>query len=287
MTSPASSNPAPARRAALAGIEAPRRAHLAVLHRAFPGPFNAAQAAAALGTAIEPTRKLLAALAAGGWLARVRPGWCVAPPLDAPEPGEWRADPWIVAGTLFAPAYIGGWSAAEHWGLTEQLFNGVYVVTAGRVASRRQSVQGTDFVIRSVPADALFGTRRVWRGHVAVDVSEPHRTIVDALDVPAAVGGALHASELLEAYVERSDAAPERLIEYGDRLGRGTIFKCLGYLAERAGLAHGSFVDACRERISSGVSLLDPTGPRGGRIVSRWNLRVNGTRLASNSDARR
>ena len=288
MTSPATgSNAAPAPPAGPAGIEAPRRAQLAVLHRAFAGPFNAAQAAAALDTAIEPTRKLLAALAAGGWLARVRPGWYVAPPLDASEPGEWRADPWIVASALFAPAYIGGWSAAEHWGLTEQIFNGIYVVTARRVASRRQTIQGTDFVIRSVPADSLFGTQRLWRGQVAVDVSDPHRTIVDALDVPAAAGGALHASELLEAYFERRDAAPERLVEYGDRLGRGTIFKRLGYLAERAGLADWSFVDACHERVSSGISRLDPAGPRGGRIVSRWNLRVNSTRLAPDGNPRR
>ena len=61
MTRPAAGNPAPPRREALAGIEAPRRAQLATLHRTFPGLFNAAQAAAALGTAIEPTRKLLAA----------------------------------------------------------------------------------------------------------------------------------------------------------------------------------------------------------------------------------
>ena len=287
MASPAAGNSAPPRREAFAGIEAPRRAHLAVLHRAFPAPFNAAQAASALDTAVEPTRKLLAALAAGGWLARVRPGWYVAPPLDASEPSEWRADPWTVAGALFTPAYIGGWSAAEHWGLTEQIFSGVSVVTAGRVASRRQTVQGTDFVIRTVRADALFGTRRVWRGRVAVDVSDPHRTIVDALDVPAAVGGALHASELLEGYFERPDAEPERLVEYGDRLGRGTIFKRLGYLTERAGLADEGFIDACRGRVSSGLSQLDPAGLRGGRIVSRWNLRVNSARLAPDGDARR
>ena len=118
-------------------------------------------------------------------------------------------------------------------------------------------------------------------------MSDPHRTIIDARDVPAAAGGALHASELLEAYFERPDAAQERLIEYGDRLGRGTIFKRLGYLAERAGLADRSFVEACRERVSSGLSWLDPAGPRSGRIVSRWNLRVNSARLAPDGDARR
>ena len=76
------------------------------------------------------------------------------------------------------------------------------------------------------------------------------------------------------------------MIEYGDRLGRGTIFKRLGYLAERAGLVDRSFVDACSERVSSGLSRLDPAGPRDGGIVSRWNLRVNSARLAPDGGAR-
>ena len=272
--------------AAAAGVGGRRRAQLATLHRAFPGPFNAAQAASVLGIAIAPTRRLLAALASGGWLARVRPGWYIAVPLEASEPSEWREDPWIVAGTLFAPSYIGGWSAAEHWELTDQIFSDVYVVAGKKVTPHRQSIQGTDFVIRSVPRSALFGTRRVWRRQVAVDVSDLHRTIIDVLDVPAAVGGGLHASEVLRAYFERADAAPVRLLEYGDRLGRGTVFKRLGYLVERQQLTDASFIGACHNRITRGLSWLDPAGPREGRIVSRWNLRVNVARLAPVEEAR-
>ncbi len=272
-------------RTAAAGVGGRRRAQLAMLHRAFPGPFNATQAASVLGTAMAPTRRILAALASGGWLARVRSGWYIPVPLEASEPSKWREDPWIVAGTLFAPSYIGGWSAAEHWELTDQIFSDVYVVAGKKVTPHRQSIQGTDFVIRSVPRTALFGTRRVWRRQVAVDVSDLHRTIIDVLDVPAAAGGGLHASEVLRAYFERADADPARLLEYGDRLGRGTVFKRLGYLVERQQLADESFVGACRSRITRGLSWLDPAGPREGRIVSRWNLRVNVARLAPVDEA--
>ncbi len=265
---------------AAAGIEGPRRAQLAVLHRAFPGPFDAAQAASVLGTALAPTRRLLAALASGGWLARVRPGWYVAVPLDASEPSEWREDPWIVAGTLFAPGYIGGWSAAEHWELTDQIFNDVYVVAGTKVTPSRQTIQGTTFVIRSVRPTSLFGTRRVWRRQLPINVSDPHRTIIDILDLPAAAGGALHASEVLSAYFESPTADPVRLLDYGDQLGRGSIFKRLGYLAERNALASNDFIEECRKRVTNGLSWLDPTAPRRGRIVSRWNLRVNIARLA-------
>ena len=34
-------------------------------------------------------------------------------------------DPWILVPALFAPAYIGGRTAAEHWDLTEQIFRDI------------------------------------------------------------------------------------------------------------------------------------------------------------------
>ena len=140
-----------------AGLGRRRRAQLAVLHRRFPGPFNATQAASALGTAIAPTRRLLAALAAGGWLSRVRPGWYIAVPLEASEPSEWREDPWIVAATLFTPGYIGGWSAAEHWGLTDQIFSVIYVVAGKKVTP--SSTVGSGYGLHH-PERAQGGTVR-------------------------------------------------------------------------------------------------------------------------------
>lgn len=272
-------------RGAVAGVTGRRRKQLMALHRAFHGPFDAEQAASVLGIDLGSTRRLLAALAGSGWLARVRQGWYIGVPLDASEPGDWREDSWVVAATLFAPGYIGGWSAVEHWGLTDQIFNVVYVVAGRKVAATRQTVQGTEFLIRTVPEGALFGMRRVWRQRVAVNVSDPHRTVIDILDVPASAGGVLHASEVLQAYFEGEDIDRSKLLQYGDRLGRGTVFKRLGYLAERAGLADADFVEACRTRITKGVSRLDPDGPPAGRIVARWNLRVNTPRLAPDGGA--
>ena len=92
----------------------------------------------------------------------------------------------------------------------------------------------------------------------------------------------LHVSEVLQEYFESEYGDKDRLLEYGDRLGKGTVFKRLGYLTERAGLVDADFVEACRRRITKGVSRLDPDGPPNGRIVSRWNLRINVKRLDSN-----
>ncbi len=264
-----------------AGVSGRRRKQLMSLHRAFNGPFNARQAAEVLRIEVETTRRLLAGLADSGWLARVRKGWYISVPLEASEPREWREDPWVVAATIFSPSYIGGWSAVEHWGLTDQIFDVIYVFVGRKVTPTRQLLQGTEYLIRTVPENAMFGTRRVWRQSLAVNVSDPHRTIIDILDVPGAAGGILHTYEVLQAYFDSEYADQPKLLDYGDRLGRGTVFKRLGFLAERSGLTDLDFLDACHNRVTKGLSQLDPSGPQKGRIVARWNLRINAPRFST------
>lgn len=228
-----------------------------------------------LGLAPEPARRRLAYLAERGWLARVRRGLYVTVPLGAASPGEWRADPWHVAINVYAPGYIGGWSACEHWGMTEQLFRDVVVVTARKVRSRHQAVQGTRFRVKRLPVAKHFGLASVWRGDVRVLVSDPARTLVDVLDEPALGGGMRHVAEIVAAWFERADRDDEQLLEYIARLGNRSVYKRLGYLVEALGLDVPNIVSACCVRRSTGLSRLDPDVGAPGRIDKRWNLRVN------------
>ena len=71
-----------------------------------------------------------------GWLRRVRRGLYLVLPLEADPRGAVTVeDPWLLARELFAPCYVGGWSAAEHWELTEQIFRSVFVISAASVRS--------------------------------------------------------------------------------------------------------------------------------------------------------
>ncbi|MGH9246923.1 MAG: hypothetical protein ACRD29_21930 [Acidimicrobiales bacterium] len=97
--------------------------------------------------------------------------------------------------------------------------------------------------------------------------------MIEVLDDPALIGGIRHGAEIIEAYL--ADHAPTALVEYGDRLGNRAVFKRLGYIAERTHYDADGLVTACRDRISRGVSLLDPTGPAGGTREPGWGLRVN------------
>lgn len=259
----------------IGGIDHANRAKLEVLHRKAAGPFGAAQAAAWLGLSRSSAQRLLAYLAARGWLVRVRQGLYVPVPLDARQPGEWTEDPWVVAQRLFDPCFIAGWSACEHWGLTEQLFRQVVVVTGRRVRHRRIEVQGTPFRVKVLPPAKHFGTRTVWRGQVAVQVSDPSRTVVDLLDDPSLAGGFRMVREIVEEYFTSSHRSDADLIGYAERLGNRSVFKRLGFLVELIGLDAAELVEACHARLSQGVSKLDPSAPAAGPVDRRWRVRLN------------
>jgi predicted transcriptional regulator of viral defense system len=257
------------------GISEANRERLAALHRGTSAPFTVQEAASILHVDAEATRRFLAYLASRGWLARVRRNMYVTVPLEATVPSQWREDPWIVAARAFHPCYIGGWSASEHWGLTEQLFRDVVVITALPVRDRHPTIQDTAFRLKVAPESRLFGTEIVWRRQVRVRVSDPSRTLVDILDDPALGGGIRHVAEIVAAYFLGKLRNDSVLLEYAVRVNNRAIYKRLGYLIETLVLPAPGVLEVCRERKSAGFSLLDPTLPPKGPRLRRWNLRVN------------
>jgi predicted transcriptional regulator of viral defense system len=258
-----------------AGISHRHRAALEKLHREGGPTFDASGASGILGLSHKEASRLLGYLARRGWLSRVRRGLYVAVPLDARRPGEWIEDPWVVASGLFGPCYIGGWSACEHWGLTEQLFRSILVVTAHPVRERELELQGVSFRLTVRPEASLFGTVAVWRGQSRVSVSDPSRTIVDILDDPRLGGGIRTCADVLHEYLASEHRDDQLLIEYGDRLGNRTVFKRLGFILERTCEPAPDLIAACLERRSAGLGTLDSSVADKGRIVRRWGLRVN------------
>jgi predicted transcriptional regulator of viral defense system len=258
----------------IGGISGSNRHHLELLHREFRDPFGAEEAARLLGLPHDRTSRLLRHLAERGWLTRVRQGLYITVPLEARSSGEWIEDPWVVGSKAFAPCYIAGWSACEHWGLTEQIFNEIALVSSKPIRRSSQSIQGTNFRVKAVAPDQIFGTRTVWRNQSQVEVSDPSRTVIDMLDDPSFGGGIRHVAHALTAYFEEH-LDRDALLEYAERRGNRSVYKRLGYLIESRKLPSDGLLEPCRERMSTGVVDLDPASPKGGPIVKRWNLRVN------------
>jgi Predicted transcriptional regulator len=214
-------------------------------------------------------------LAERGWLVRARHGLYVPVPLDAAAGVPWTDDPWLMVVKLYPTGYIGGWSACEHWGLTDQLFRELLVVTPDRAAPRRAMAGVTPIRVKVVKPDKIFGSRAVWRRSTKVSVSDPTRTIVDILDDPSIGGGIRHAADVLTTYLASEHRDDALLLDYAARLGNRTVYKRLGYLSERLEIGGPDLIEACHARISSGIGLLDPSSGRQGPIVTRWNLQIN------------
>lgn len=257
----------------LKGLGKADRERLSAVLRATKGTVSVAQAAEILGLPASPTAKMLARWAKAGWLSRVRRGLYVPVPLESRTSDVPLEDPWVIAAQLYGPCYIGGWSAAEYWDLTEQIFRTVVVVTVQRPRDRNPSIKQTNFLLRSVQEKALFGMKSVWRGQVKVDVSDPTRTMLDMLSDPQLGGGIRSTVDMLKNYLKSEKKDLALLLEYASRLGNGAVFKRLGFLLEKFSPADQEAIAQCRERLTTGNAKLDPALETD-KLVTRWRLWV-------------
>lgn len=214
--------------------------------------------------------KLLARWQHQGWLKRVGPGLYAPIPLDASTTAQVLKDPWVLVPALFTPGYVGGWTAAEHWNLTEQLFRSIFVFTARPFRTKEQTVQGVSFTLRRIPKNALFGVKTLWRGQARVNISDKHRTIVDLLADPQTGGGIRHVEQCLRNYLRDAEVNSDALIRYAEKLGNGAVFKRLGFFVSHIP-GNEPLAQSCRQRLTQGNARLDPSLPSQ-RLVKSWRL---------------
>ena len=255
----------------IGGLRKASRERLSKVLRQARGSISSADASRALNVKQTEAARLLSQWSSRGWLTRVRRGLYVPVPLESSTADLPLEDTWAVAERIFSPCYIGGWSAAAHWGFTEQLFRSTLVVTTRRPRARRVEARGAVFVIRTVGKSAMFGFKPVWRGKLKVNVSDPTRTVVDLLDTPALGGGIRSVLDILKSYFSSTYRDPKLLVRYADQLGNKAVFKRLGFLAATFFPNETDLIAECRKRLSEGNAKLDPK-LAGERLVTAWRL---------------
>ncbi len=257
----------------ISGLGQGSRRRLGEILRQAKGTVSVGQVSDILHLSRQQAAKLLARWERQGWLSRVRQGLYVPVPLESRSRDVSLDDPWIVAERVFAPCYVAGWSAVEHWDLTEQVFRSVLIVTTRNPRDRRPVIGGTSFVIRTIKPEAVFGTKPVWRGQVKVDVSDPTRTVLDLLNDPSMGGGLRPTVDVIRNYLGSKSQDLGLLIEYARRLGNGAVFKRLGFLLERLAPDKTEIISECRRLATTGNAKLDPS-LKSVRLVTRWRLWV-------------
>ncbi len=251
-----------------------RQQRLATILRQNSGPIRATFVADVLSIDRVHAAKLLAGWHKQGVLRRVARGLYVPVQPTALGKVQVLEDPWILIPELYSPAYVGGWSALEHWELTEQLFRSVCVLTSKRTHYGKVEHQGVSFFIKHMPEHLIFGTKTIWRDQVKVSISDPYKTILDIIDDPYLGAGLQHSIDCLKAfkqlYTNQSDL--DKLLLYAKQVGNGALFKKLGFLAETLGFQQ-SFIDECMQNLTTGYAQLDKN-TKNKSLVTKWRLWV-------------
>ncbi|MCW8965816.1 MAG: type IV toxin-antitoxin system AbiEi family antitoxin domain-containing protein [Candidatus Pacearchaeota archaeon] len=255
------------------GLGKADRERLSAVLRETRGTISVSEAAGILDMPSAGVAKLLSRWAKKGWLSRVRRGLYVPVPLESRTSDIPLEDAWVIADKLYSPCYIGGWSAAEYWDLTEQIFRTVVVLTTQRPRERKPTIKGTEFLLRTVPDKAMFGLKAVWRGQVKVNISDPTRTVLDMLNDPQLGGGLRSTIDMFRNYMNSEKKNLELLIEYADQFGNGAVFKRLGFLLEKYAENEQVLIGQCSERLTAGNAKLDPA-LKAEKLLTRWRLWV-------------
>ncbi len=258
----------------LGGLKSISRKRLGKLFQASKESFTVAEASKILNVSRYRAASLLAMWTRNGWLYRVRRGLYVPVPLQATSTEVIPEEPWLIAHKLFSPCYIGGWTAAHHWGLTEQIFNSIYVMTSKKVHQREQNLNGVIFKIKTILPKKIFGTQFIWSGKVKIAISDPAKTVIDGLNDPAVFGGVRMVADVLSAYVHSKEFNQKKLLEYAEMMGNSAVYKRLGFLIELLKFDDAATIASiCKSHLKSGYSQLDPA-TTGDRLETQWHLWV-------------
>lgn len=245
------------------------RQQLVAILQKISGPIAVSDAAAVLKISSMTAAQKLARWTKNGWLFRVKRGLYISVPLSSQTADIAIEDAWVLAGSIYKPCYIGGWSAAEYWGLTEQIFMTMIVMTTQKVHERQVNYKNTNFQIKTISDPYFFGLKNVWRGKIKVRFSDPERTLIDMLYDPSLGGGIRSVLDMLKNYFS-AKPNPKLLIEYAKQFNKGVVFKRLGFLCEKF-FPNQFILKNCQDLITAGYSKLDPALP-GKKIITKWRL---------------
>lgn len=250
-----------------------QREIIGMLAREFGDTFTVSDLSSLIGISNINTSKKLSRWEKMGWIKRIRRGLYTVVPLDAMSQDQPLENMWSVVQDVFSPGYVGGWSAAEYWDFTEQIFRDICILTEKTFICHKHEILGISFFTFHIPNKFDFGLETVWIKNKRTFVSDPHKTILDMIYKPKVGGGIQHVVDCFKAYIKSDNFDPLKLVAYAKRIDNGVIFKRLGFLSEKIFGKDHDLTQVCLREITKGPSYMDPSDKRG-KFINRWNLYI-------------
>jgi len=255
------------------GLGKLERQRLSLLLRNTHVTLSVAEASDILSVPRTKAAKLLAAYAQKGWLTRVYSGVYMSVPIESSTNKVIPEAPFAIAEKLFSPCYITGWSAAEHWGMTEQIFQSVVVITQRRFKNYQPIIQGIEYVLHFSKPSTFFGLRSIWQSNVKVQIAGPTRLVVDLMNNPSLGGGLRPTVDIFKYYMSSSEKSIDLLITHLKQLSNGAAYKRLGFLVEKYYPSEQALISQCKKNLTTGNAKLDST-LRCNKLATKWRLWV-------------
>ena len=218
--------------------------------------------------------KVVGNMARKGLLDRVGRGIYLVRPLRA------LGRPWSVSAYTAVeqalsgkPHYIGGLAALAFHRLTAQMHSSAVDVFLAEQRKPR-TIANARIHFHIVPiANLEIGLTSVVVEQMPVWMSDPERTLVDALNYPHAFGGAAQGVRAVDQALGKVNL--DQLVTYALRLSEMSSLQRLGVLMERHRVPaeHMARIEE-RVRTTKNVPAMIP-GPRRGRINPRWHVSEN------------
>ncbi len=229
------------------------------------------RAAEILQTSPRETAKILSSWTKQGWLLRISRGLYAPQSLSSVDKSSLDTSLSVVPAIIGETGYICGWSAAEHWGITEQIFNNISIASYKWNRSKKIVLYNCICFIFSTNSKSVIGTQVLWYQDQKVLISDLHKTILDCIAQPHWGGGLLHSVDCLRNYLTHEKRDVKQILDYAELVEvKGVFYKRLGYLLEIMG-EDKKYIEICNSKKTSGYSPLDPKVTQG-KLCSRWNL---------------
>ena len=217
-------------------------------------------------------RNFLSRMHRSGWLKMITHGVYAPVDLSSDDAQYTEEDPYSIGTVLFKKCYIGAWSAANHWGLTDQLFLNTWVFTTQKVRKRHVKKGANNFCLFHVAEKDVFGTITEWIGPQKILISDVHRTLIDFTNHVDFLG-LQSLIDVFDAYLLLPNCQLETVYDYISRLGNRALFKKLGFLISLRRPDQGDLWHRFQISISKGPSFL-ASQTKCDVYLKEWNMYV-------------
>jgi predicted transcriptional regulator of viral defense system len=235
-----------------------------------PGdPVSLEEAAAVLGGDVKRASQALSHLAENGYFERVRQRLWVR--SGAP------ADRYRLGARITSPyAFAYGTALALH-GAAPADRSELLVASPRRFAS----FEYDGALYRRALPWAEEGRSRVSVGPEFIWVTDPERTLVECVRIPANAGGP---AELIRAASALGRLDPQAILRWVEHYDEANLAARMGFVLETLGLGDEELLTELERRRPHARVYLEP-GRRGGRLVPRWNTIVPKHLLPTGAEA--